>query len=120
MKCIIAGSRTAQYHHVVRAILDSPFDGEITEIVCGCAAGADTHGATWGAKFHIPIKFFPAQWSLYGKSAGPIRNREMSEYADALILCWTGRSPGSANMLKTAKIHKLLIHEYIFKPEVST
>lgn len=114
MRVIIAGSRHAEYHHVVKAILDCPFENEVTEIVCGCAKGADTHGATFGAKFNFLVKSFPANWDLYGKSAGPIRNDAMAEYADALILVWNGRSPGSANMLRTAKIHGLKIYEYIF------
>jgi hypothetical protein len=112
MRVIIAGSRQAEYHHVITALLDRPFD--ITEVVCGCAKGADTHGRTWADKFKIPVKSFPANWDLYGKSAGPIRNTEMAENADALILVWNGRSPGSANMLKTARIYNLVIHEYIF------
>lgn len=112
MRVIIAGSRQAEYHHVIKALVDRPFD--ITEVVCGCAKGADTHGRTWADKYGIPVKSFPANWDLYGKSAGPIRNDEMAKYADALVLVWNGRSPGSANMLKTAKIHGLTIHEYIF------
>jgi hypothetical protein len=46
---------------------------------------------------------FPAKWDKYGKAAGPLRNREMAAYADALILVWDGKSRGSANMLAEAK-----------------
>lgn len=115
MKTIIAGSRTAEHHHVIAAMLECPFTSEITEVVCGCANGADTHGATWADYRGIPTKLFTPDWESYGKYAGPIRNRAMAEYANALILCWNGRSPGSANMLKTAQIYKLLIYEYRFE-----
>lgn len=118
MKVIIAGSRQAEYHHVGKALFECPFKQEITEVVCGCAKGADTHGRSWADKLKIPVKSFPANWDLYGKSAGPIRNEEMAKYAEALILVWNGRSPGSANMLKTAKIYGLQIHEYIFPRSV--
>ncbi len=112
MKVIIAGTRTAEYHHIGKALFDCPFKHEITEVVCGGAKGADTHGRSWADKFEIPVKSFPAAWVLYGKSAGPIRNDEMARYADALILVWNGRSPGSANMLRTAKFRNLKIYEY--------
>jgi hypothetical protein len=115
MRTIIAGTRTAEYHHVHKAMCGCPFANQITEIVCGCAKGADTHGRAWAEFRGIPIKFFPAEWDAYGKQAGPIRNTKMAENADALILVWNGRSPGSASMLKIAKIYKLTIHEYIYE-----
>lgn len=117
IKCIIAGSRTTEYHHVVKAIQECPFTPQITEVVCGGCEGADLHGKTWADKLNIPVKFFLPQWSEYGKSAGPIRNTKMAEYAapdGALILVWSGTSPGSAHMLRTARTYKLRVYEYIY------
>ena len=45
----------------------------------------------------------PAQWDLYGRAAGPIRNAQMADYADAAIIIWDGKSPGSLNMIKEVK-----------------
>lgn len=99
MKVIIAGSRKMQdYSLVPLAVEASGFD--ITEEVCGEAAGADTFGALWAYKNDIPIKRFPADWKRYGNAAGPIRNGEMKEYADAaIIFIWEG-SRGSQDMLR--------------------
>ena len=47
----------------------------------------------------IPVKLFPANWSKYGKSAGPIRNGAMANYADGLIVIWDKKSSGTLNML---------------------
>jgi hypothetical protein len=112
MKVIIAGSRTiVDYDLVVIAVTNSGF--EITELVCGEARGVDTCGRQWAEKRQIPIKSFPANWDANGRRAGPMRNRQMAEYAEALILIWDGKSFGSANMLKEAKYRSLKIYELI-------
>jgi hypothetical protein len=102
MKVIIAGSRTiTDYQLVEDAVSESGL--KITEVVSGRAQGVDTLGEVWAARHSVPVKPFPADWNTHGKSAGPIRNRQMAEYADALILIWDGKSRGSFNMLQTAR-----------------
>ena len=99
MKVIITGSRelhmsTEQIVEVVRA---SGFD--ITEVISGNAKGIDRCGETWAHMNKIPVKIFPANWTTDGKAAGPIRNQLMGQYADAAIIIWDGRSPGTRHML---------------------
>jgi hypothetical protein len=102
VKVIIAGSRSINDFSIVEeAIRDSQFP--ITEVVSGGARGVDKLGEEWADKNMVPIKKFPAQWGKYGKSAGPIRNREMAEYADALISIWDGNSRGTMSMVREAK-----------------
>ena len=60
-------------------------------------------GALWAAKHSVPLQCFPAQWNIYGKSAGFIRNAEMGEYADLAICFWDGKSKGTFHMIKTMK-----------------
>lgn len=101
MKVIIAGSRDiTDYSYVRDSVDNSPF--EITEVVSGCAKGVDIIGEQLAATYHTPVKKFPADWTKYGKSAGPIRNRQMAEYADAAIVIHNG-SKGSLNMIQTMK-----------------
>lgn len=112
MKVIVAGSRTITgLINVALAIKDSGF--QIDEVVCGCARGVDTEAAFIAKMRGIPVKEFPADWNLYGKRAGYIRNSQMADYADALILVWDGKSRGSANMLKQAREKGLKIYEKI-------
>ena len=59
-------------------------------MVCGVANGADKLGEKWAIKNSIPVKYFAARWELYGKSAGYIRNADMSVYGEALIAFWDG------------------------------
>jgi hypothetical protein len=99
MKVIIAGSRNVNnYSLVVQAIERSGFN--ITEVVCGCAVGIDRLGEQWARANNIPIKEMPADWNRNGKAAGPMRNRDMAEYADAAIVIWDGQSRGSRNMIE--------------------
>jgi hypothetical protein len=108
MKVIIAGSRHMpfeSYPLIGRAVARfEQFTGrKITEVVCGEAKGADTLGKKWAFCENtprIPVKSFPADWDTYGKGAGPIRNREMAEYAEGLIVFIWDSSRGSANMLQ--------------------
>lgn len=81
----------------------------ITEVVSGCAKGADTFGESWATWNNIPIKKFPANWELYGKSAGIVRNSIMAQYADGLIAFIINNSKGTTNMIKQAKENNLWI-----------
>ena len=107
MKLIIAGSRTIEvspYFLTDLVYNFFPISREYgqysvaNEIVSGTAKGMDRCGEAYALHHSIPIKKFPADWDLHGKAAGHIRNKQMAEYADALLLVWDGISKGSANM----------------------
>ena len=100
MKVVIAGSRDITDYRRLRALIErSGF--EITEVVSGQARGVDRMGERWAVANNIPIKPMPANWTKYGnKRAGQIRNREMAEYADAVIILWDGKSPGTKGMIQ--------------------
>jgi hypothetical protein len=113
MKVIIAGSRNlVKLFHIEDAIKKSGF--EITEVVSGCAVGADSLGEYWAAKNDIPVKKFPAPWDQYGKAAGAIRNVQMAEYADAAIVVWDGASKGSKHMIKVMHDRRKSCHVHVF------
>jgi hypothetical protein len=112
VKTIIAGSRELSDPNTLYAALER-ITWEISEVVCGEARGVDAVGKSWAVANGIPVKSFPADWRLYGKSAGMIRNRQMASYADALLAIWDGRSPGTANMINLAKENDLKLFVYI-------
>lgn len=85
MKLIIAGGRDYEPELEDWELLDREF-AWATEVVCGDATGADTFGAEWAQSRGIMVSYFPAQWTQLGLKAGPIRNRQMAEYADAVLL----------------------------------
>jgi len=112
MKTIIAGSRTVSLQDVLKALEFCPFTERITEVVSGCARGADSYGELIAEENSTPIKRFPANWKKFGKRAGPIRNQEMAEYADALIAVWDGVSSGTSDMIQRAEKNKLKVYVY--------
>ena len=108
MKLIIAGGR--DYHLTKEDFLKLDGLPPVSEVVSGCARGVDAYGELWAKQHEIPVKRYPANWSLYGKSAGPIRNREMAEYAEALAVFPGGK--GTASMRLLAKTHGLEIYDF--------
>lgn len=110
MKVIIAGSRTiTDSKLLMMAILESGFD--ITEIVSGGARGVDTMGELTAEFLGIPCSRFPADWKTHGRHrAGPIRNRQMADYAEALIAIWDGESSGTKDMIEVAVKKGLRVH----------
>jgi len=111
MKVIVAGSRTCTMLNIVRDAMDkAPF--HIDEVVSGGARGVDTFGEMIANARNIPVKRFPADWDKYGKSAGYKRNVQMSEYGQALIAIWDGKSVGTKHMIEIARQKHLPVFIY--------
>ncbi len=114
MKLIIAGGRDYQFTDADYAYLEelrlSRFVAPIEEVVSGGATGADECGEAWAKLHEIPVRRFPADWKANGKAAGPIRNKQMAEYADALALFPGGR--GTNNMYQEALNAQLEIYDF--------
>jgi hypothetical protein len=86
------------------------------EVVSGTANGADKLGEQFARFMGYPIKQFPASWDEFGKAAGYIRNKEMAEYADALIAFWDGESKGTKHMIDLATQRNLKVKIHIYEP----
>lgn len=115
MKLIIAGSRDI---NVTVGFINGAVEGlglKPTEVISGTATGIDTCGEDYAIFYDIDIMEFPADWDNKGKAAGHIRNKEMADYADALLLIWDGESKGSANMKQNMLSLGKPIYEIILK-----
>ena len=107
---IIAGSRSFTDITLVESYLLKAIGYGVTEVVSGAARGADICGEIAAKTLKVKVTQFPANWKLHGKAAGPIRNREMAEYADVALVFWDTVSPGSKNMIDTmVKLQKPVI-----------
>lgn len=111
-KVIVAGGRDFENYEWLREVLDNHLTiGDI--IISGTAKGADTLGEKYAEQRTHEIMKFPAEWEKYGKSAGPIRNRQMALVSDKLVafLALSG-SKGTKNMIETALKKGLEVHVY--------
>ena len=113
-RVIVAGSRTFDNYPLLCEKLDYLLSekkkaGAAITIVCGMAKGADLLGAEYASAHGYNIAEFPAQWEIYGRRAGPVRNEQMAQNADALIAFWDGKSRGTESMIHLAEKYKLKV-----------
>lgn len=110
LRIIIAGGRDFDDEELLFETLDNILrkrkPSEV-QIVSGCAKGADKLGEKYAEARGINVKRFPAEWDIHGNAAGPIRNEEMAEYANACVCFWDTRSKGTKDMIARATDHKL-------------
>lgn len=122
LRVIIAGSRGfndfSKLHKSVSKILfdktnDNSEIDKIT-IVSGTARGADKLGEQFAHVCGYDLARFPADWDVYGKSAGYRRNADMAKYASEqvgmLITFWDGKSRGTKNMIHLANRYDLEVY----------
>lgn len=107
MKVIVAGPRDFHDYSFAKKQLDrilQRLNKDRLEIVSGGANGADALGERYAKENGYKLHRKPADWKKHKKAAGPIRNREMAQYADALVAFQpeNGSTPGTKNMIKTA------------------
>jgi hypothetical protein len=79
---------------------------EGTIIVSGGARGADTLAQQVALNLGFEVVVYPAQWDKFGRSAGPIRNRQMAD--SGIDMCYAfhadiTNSKGTADMLKVCR-----------------
>lgn len=114
-RIIIAGSRLFNNYRLLKKELDEYIVTLDTiddiEIVSGHCRGTDQLGERYARSHGFKIKYFPAEWNKYGRSARPMRNRAMVQYAKDddgfLFLFWNGKSKGSKSMLHEASMIEL-------------
>lgn len=101
MKLIIAGTRDIElteedinfWVHHFNIVTD------IEEVVSGNSGNVDLTGERWSNNYlNKQPRVFAAPWEKMGGRAGPFRNQQMADYADALLVVWDGKSSGSLDM----------------------
>ncbi len=103
MKVIVAGSRgVIGTKENIEFLKHSLRKLGATEVVSGCAKGADQLGELVARSMGLPVRQFPANWNKEGKAAGYIRNEQMAEYGDALVYIQIADSRGTSHMVALA------------------
>ncbi len=116
MRVIVCGSRDFQdQDYVWRALSDLygtecewGTGHEFTVVHGNCPTGADHFAELWCKRNGVEPVHFDADWTLYGPSAGPRRNKQMADAgADLCLGFWDGRNrngkePGTLGMIRLA------------------
>lgn len=77
---LVSGDRNWSNVKRLYAVLDGIHAATpVRLLIEGGARGADRMARSWAIERKVPYKTFDAKWSEYGRSAGPIRNREQFE-----------------------------------------
>jgi len=115
MKIAIVGGRDFSDYNLLSKVLDEFKENQsnqITTMISGGAKGADTLGKQWAEENNIQTLIFKAEWQIYGRGAGPIRNKKIIENADFVLAFWDGKSRGTANSInicrETNTKHKII------------
>ncbi len=115
IKLIIAGGRNFQDYDFLKqqaqqfiVELKKEFGKVAIEIVSGGAKGVDALGERFALECGYPVRIFKADWTQFGRAAGPKRNADMALYGSHLLSFWDGKSTGTKSMINQAKKHSVL------------
>lgn len=99
MRILVCGGRNFRDKKLLFDTLDTYID-KITLLVYGCAWGADWLAGEWAKQNNIPRDRYDAEWTLYGKPAGNIRNQRMlDEGKPDLVIAFPTGGPGTKDMM---------------------
>jgi|TARA_R100000049_G_C1924816_1_gene69394 hypothetical protein len=111
---VVTGQRGSQIRDVknFRAMIVSFFESLLFEknpseytLIHGCCDGADLMAAQIASDLGLTVIGIPADWTRYGRAAGPIRNRLMLEYKPFIVAAFHENiksSKGTKNTVVTA------------------
>ena len=97
MKVAVVGSRSITVSDIGKYVAD------VEEIVSGGAEGVDSCAAEYAKKSGKKLTVFLPQYDHYGRAAPIVRNKEIVDYSDKIIVFWNGKSKGTLSVIKYAK-----------------
>lgn len=110
MRLLVCGDRNWTDKEIIRAALQK-YDPEV--VIEGEAPGADLLAREVALELGIDVVAFPANWTKYGKAAGPIRNgRMLKEGRPDFVLALHNdlrRSRGTIDMIRQTLRRKKLV-----------
>ena len=83
---------------------------EINCIISGGAIGVDSMAAKWAMENQVNFQEIAAEWSVYGKKAGYIRNTSIVLQSTMLIAFWDHISNGTFDTIVKAKHFNKEVH----------
>lgn len=111
MKIAIVGSRDFTNYEAMKKAFDIVKEQyPVSEILTGCAMGADSLAVQLANERDYKLTVFKADWNRYGKGAGPVRNTDLVNKSDIVMVFWNGISRGSKDVIRKAIMaNKILV-----------
>lgn len=109
MRVLVCGGREFHQRAVLRKAL-SALEG-VSVIISGGAPGADRMAEEWARHQGIPTIRMDANWTRYGRKAGPMRNQWMIDLASPdLVVAFPG-GHGTDDMVRRARVAGIEVRE---------
>lgn len=96
-KIAIVGSRDYKDIEKVKETIKTLNKTDI--IISGGAKGVDASAVLFAKALEMNYKEYLPDWDAHGKSAGPIRNKQIVDDSDYVIAFWNGFSKGTAHTI---------------------
>lgn len=115
-KILVCGGRDYTNRQTIHRTLDATLQKirdegyEHIKLIHGAARGADTFAEEWAKLRGISSTAYRANWNLYGKAAGVIRNEQMLDESPDLIVAFPG-GRGTAHMMSIGRKAGVPVHE---------
>lgn len=108
MKVAVIGSRTLNVEN-----LGNYLPLETSEIVSGGAKGVDTSARSYARKNNLKLTEFLPDYAKYGRLAPLIRNTQIIDYAEMVLIFWDGKSRGSRACIEKCKKKNVPFKVYV-------
>ena len=109
-RVIIAGGRDFDDYEYMYTKLNksfkdpNTFNNKTIKVISGMAKGADFLAIRYADENKLTKILFPANWIVYPRIAGFLRNNDMLSIATHLIAFWDGKSSGTKHMIEIAQM----------------
>lgn len=104
LRVLVCGGRRYENQGRVFQVLDDlSWGSPLMHVIQGGASGADMLARAWAASRGNTCDGYPADWAVYGRAAGPVRNQEMLEKGRPdLVVAFPGNR-GTTDMVERAR-----------------
>ena len=113
-RVLICGSRLWTDYDFIYTYLAGCSLCKVDTVIHGACRGADLLGARAAIALGATVQAYPANWTKYGRSAGPIRNAKMvDEGRPDIVLAFhenISKSRGTQHMIGIAKRHGIPVY----------
>ncbi len=115
MKVAVVGSRT-----ITNIPLETILPPGTDELVSGGAKGVDSCVHFFAQQKGIKLTEFFPDYPRYGRAAPLLRNRQIVDYADAVLAFWDGTSHGTRFVIDYCKKTNTPLRIFILKKNKDT